>query len=69
MSKTAQELATIFDFDYPNDDISQLAPPSYLDIPNGILKKPHVIKYQLIHPCENELRVIHTCGKGEVKPK
>ncbi len=61
MSKPLEELASIFDFDFPNDDISELAPPSYLDLSKGILKKPALVKYATIHPCENGVTFKHVC--------
>lgn len=61
MPKVIDELATVFDFDFPDDDIGSLASPSYVDIPNGILKRTSLINYALKHACENNLRVLHTC--------
>lgn len=70
MPTVIDEVANIFEFNFPDDDFVKLAAPSYLDIPKGILKKPSVARYAaMIHPCETATRVVHVCEAFEVKPK
>lgn len=65
-----EDIAVVFDVDLPNDDISSLAPPSYLDIPNGVLKSPAKLHFAYKHACCNPaVSVQHVCHQMTSRPK